>query len=355
MTKRRKFAAGLVTILSVATLAACSSTSKDSSVITMKGDTITIGEVYDQVKNNTVTQQAVLTLTLQRVLQSQYGDKVTDKEVSEAYNKAAEQYGTYFSAILAQQGMTAETYKQQIRVQMLVEAAVKEAAEKELTTDNYKKAFESYVPDTKIEVIKLDSEDSANATLSEVKAEGADFAAIAKDKTTETDKKSEYTVNSSTSTSTLPSAVLSAALSQDAGATSDVITVTGTTSSSYYIVKVVSREDKSDNWKDYKKQLKAIILNQKETDQNFQNQVLSEVLKKANVKVKDAAFNSIMSAYINNSSVSSSASTDASSSESEASSSNSEESTSTSEETANSDENASTEAQESETQESQAQ
>ncbi|MGC4388228.1 foldase PrsA, partial [Streptococcus suis] len=86
-------------------------------------------------------QQAVLTLTLQRVLQDQYGDKVSDKKVSEAYNKVAEQYGTYFSAILAQQGLTTETYKQQLRVQLLVEAAVDAAAKKELTTKNYKAAF----------------------------------------------------------------------------------------------------------------------------------------------------------------------------------------------------------------------
>ena len=106
MKKSRKIAAGLVTLLSVATLAACSSSSKDSSVITMKGDTITVSDIYNQVKNNSATQQAVLTLTLQRVLQDQYGDKVSDKKVSEAYNKVAEQYGTYFSAILAQQGLT---------------------------------------------------------------------------------------------------------------------------------------------------------------------------------------------------------------------------------------------------------
>ena len=189
MKKSRKIAAGLVTLLSVATLAACSSSSKDSSVITMKGDTITVSDVYNQVKNNSATQQAVLTLTLQRVLQDQYGDKVSDKKVSEAYNKVAEQYGTYFSAILAQQGLTTETYKQQLRVQLLVEAAVDAAAKKELTTKNYKAAFKNYVPDTKIEVIKLDSEDTAKSVLEEAKKDGADFASIAKEKTTESDKK----------------------------------------------------------------------------------------------------------------------------------------------------------------------
>lgn len=313
MKKSRKIAAGLVTLLSVATLAACSSSSKDSSVITMKGDTITVSDVYNQVKNNSATQQAVLTLTLQRVLQDQYGDKVSDKKVSEAYNKVAEQYGTYFSAILAQQGLTTETYKQQLRVQLLVEAAVDAAAKKELTTKNYKAAFKNYVPDTKIEVIKLDSEDTAKSVLEEAKKDGADFASIAKEKTTESDKKYKYTVNSATTSSTLPSAVLSAALSQDVNSVSDVITVTGSSSSSYYIVKVTSRETKKSNWKDYKSQLKQVILNEKKSDQSFQNQVISNALKKANVKVKDSAFSSIMSAYINNSSSSSSSSSEASS------------------------------------------
>lgn len=65
---------------------------------------------------------------------------------------------------------------------MLVEYAVKEAAKKELTEANYKEAYKNYTPETSVQVIKLDAEDKAKSVLKDVKADGADFAKIAKEK-----------------------------------------------------------------------------------------------------------------------------------------------------------------------------
>lgn len=64
----------------------------------------------------------------------------------------------------------------------MVEYAVRETAKKELTTEAYKKAYETYTPTMAAQVIALDSEETAKSVLEELKAEGADFAAIAKEK-----------------------------------------------------------------------------------------------------------------------------------------------------------------------------
>lgn len=298
MKTRSKLAAGFLTLMSVATLAACSGkTSNGTNVVTMKGDTITVSDFYDQVKTSKAAQQSMLTLILSRVFDTQYGDKVSDKKVSEAYNKTAKGYGNSFSSALSQAGLTPEGYKQQIRTTMLVEYAVKEAAKKELTEANYKEAYKNYTPETSVQVIKLDAEDKAKSVLKDVKADGADFAKIAKEKTTATDKKVEYKFDSAGTT--LPKEVMSAAFKLDKNGVSDVVSAVDSTTykTSYYIIKVTDKTEKKSDWKSYKNRLKEVILKDKTSDRAFQNKVISKALEKANVKIKDKAFAGILSQY----------------------------------------------------------
>ncbi|MFS5140117.1 peptidylprolyl isomerase PrsA [Streptococcus agalactiae] len=298
MKTRSKLAAGFLTLMSVATLAACSGkTSNGTNVVTMKGDTITVSDFYDQVKTSKAAQQSMLTLILSRVFDTQYGDKVSDKKVSEAYNKTAKGYGNSFSSALSQAGLTPEGYKQQIRTTMLVEYAVKEAAKKELTEANYKEAYKNYTPETSVQVIKLDAEDKAKSVLKDVKADGADFAKIAKEKTTATDKKVEYKFDSAGTT--LPKEVMLAAFKLDKNGVSDVVSTVDSTTykTSYYIIKVTDKTEKKSDWKSYKNRLKEVILKDKTSDRAFQNKVISKALEKANVKIKDKAFAGILSQY----------------------------------------------------------
>lgn len=298
MKTRSKLAAGFLTLMSVATLAACSGkTSNGTNVVTMKGDTITVSDFYDQVKTSKAAQQSMLTLILSRVFDTQYGDKVSDKKVSEAYNKTAKGYGNSFSSALSQAGLTPEGYKQQIRTTMLVEYAVKEVAKKELTEANYKEAYKNYTPETSVQVIKLDAEDKAKSVLKDVKADGADFAKIAKEKTTATDKKVEYKFDSAGTT--LPKEVMSAAFKLDKNGVSDVVSTVDSTTykTSYYIIKVTDKTEKKSDWKSYKNRLKEVILKDKTSDRAFQNKVISKALEKANVKIKDKAFAGILSQY----------------------------------------------------------
>ncbi|HFH6797064.1 TPA: peptidylprolyl isomerase PrsA [Streptococcus agalactiae] len=298
MKTRSKLAAGFLTLMSVATLAACSGkTSNGTNVVTMKSDTITVSDFYDQVKTSKAAQQSMLTLILSRVFDTQYGDKVSDKKVSEAYNKTAKGYGNSFSSALSQAGLTPEGYKQQIRTTMLVEYAVKEAAKKELTEANYKEAYKNYTPETSVQVIKLDAEDKAKSVLKDVKADGADFAKIAKEKTTATDKKVEYKFDSAGTT--LPKEVMSAAFKLDKNGVSDVVSTVDSTTykTSYYIIKVTDKTEKKSDWKSYKNRLKEVILKDKTSDRAFQNKVISKALEKANVKIKDKAFAGILSQY----------------------------------------------------------
>lgn len=282
------------------------SNSETKALVTMKGDTITVSDFYNDAKSTSSSKQTMLNLILARVFENQYGDKVSNKKVLEAYNKTASSYGSSFSNALSNAGLTEDVYKQQIRTSMLIEYAVKQAAKKKVTTENYKAAYEDYKTETTALVIALRDEETANSVRGQVTADGADFEAIAKEKTTA--DKTKYTFDSADTD--LPTDVMKAAFNQDEGSVSDVIKVsnTSTGSGAYYIVKTIKKTEKKSDWKTYKKRLKKIIMAQYENDSSFQNDVIAQTLDKANVKIKDNNFASILSQYATSSSSSSSSS-----------------------------------------------
>ena len=255
---KKKFLAGAITLLSVVTLAACSQAG-GKDIITMKGSTITVSDFYNKVKNNAAAQQVLLNMTIKNVFEKKYGKNVTEKEVTETFNKTKSSYGNAFAQALARAGLTEETYREQIKTNKLVEYAVKKEAEKSLTDANYKKAYESYTPEVTAQIIKVNNQNKAKELLAKAKA----------------------------------------AFALEAKGISEVVTVkTSATSTSYYIVKVNSKKKKSDNWKDYKTQLKKMVLGQKQNDRTFIQKVVAKELQAANIKVKDQAFQNLFSQYV---------------------------------------------------------
>ena len=298
---KKKFLAGAITLLSVATLAACSTSSQGADLISMKGDVITEHQFFEEVKNNPTAQQVLLNMTIQKVFEKQYGSEVSDKDVDDAVAEEQKKYGDSYQTVLARAGMTAESRKQQIRTSKLVEYAVKKAAEAELTDENYKKAYDEYTPEVTAQIIKLDSEDKAKEVLAKAKESGADFAQLAKDNSTDEKTKAnggEITFDSASTE--LPSAVKKAAFALDVDGVSDVITASGTQAytSNFYIVKLTKKSEKSANWEDYKEKLQSIILTQKQNDATFVQGVIGKELQAANIKVKDQTFQTIFTQYI---------------------------------------------------------
>ena len=311
---KKKIFAGAVTLLSVAVLAACSN-SEGKDIVTMKGNTITVNEFYDQVKNNGAAQQVLLQMAIKDIFEEKYG--------KDAFEKSKTAYGTAFAQVLAQNGLTEDAYKEQIRTNMLVEHAVKKAAEKELTDENYKAAFENYTPEVTAQIIKVDSEDKGKEVLEKAKAEGADFSQIAKENSTDAATKEKGgEIKFDSGSTDVPDAVKKAAFALEENGVSDLVTVPDSQySASYYIVKLVKKSEKSSNWKDYKDKLKKIIIAQKEKDTSFIQSVVAKELKDANIKVKDSAFQSVFAQYIETTGSSTSSSSAASSSKTSESSS----------------------------------
>ena len=312
---KKKLLAVAITLLSVATLAACSKSSEGADLISMKGDVITEHQFYEQAKNNPTAQQVLLNMTIEKVFEKQYGSEVTEQEVDDAVAEEQKKYGDSYQNVLSRAGMTPETRKAQIRTSKLVELAVKKAAENELTDEAYRKAFEAYIPDVTAQIIRMDNEDKAKEVLEKAKAEGADFAQLAKDNSNDDKTKEnggEITFDSASTE--LPEQVKKAAFALDVNGVSDVIRATGPQaySSQFYIIKVTKKTEKSSNLDDYKEKLKTVILTQKQNDASFVQSVIGKEFQAANIKIKDPAFQSIFAQYIGSGDSSSSSSSSSS-------------------------------------------
>ena len=300
---KKKFVAGAVTLLSVVALAACAKGGSDKDIVTMKGDTITVGDFYDEIKNNQGAQQYLFQMTINKVFEKEYGSKVSDKDVEKKVDEQKKQLGEAFNSYLTRQGLTEETNKQQIRSNLLLEYAVDQAISKDLTDEAYKKAFETYTPEITANVIKLDSEEKANEVLASVKAEGADFAQIAKENSTDAstkDKGGEIKFDSGTTT--VPTRVKEAASKLDVNGISDVVIVPASQNNAgaYYIVKVTKKEEKGSDWKKYEKRLKEILTAGRKNDANFIRSIIAKAMTNANIKVKDDAFKATFNQYMQN-------------------------------------------------------
>lgn len=300
---KKKFVAGAVTLLSVVTLAACAKGGSDKDIVTMKGDTITVGDFYDEIKNNQGAQQYLFQMTINKVFEKEYGSKVSDKDVEKKVDEQKKQLGEAFKSYLTQQGLTEETNKQQIRSNLLLEYAVDQAISKELTDEAYKKAFETYTPEITANVIKLDSEEKANEVLASVKAEGADFAQIAKENSTDASTKEKGgEIKFDSGTTTVPTRVKEAASKLDVNGISDVVIDPASQKSAgaYYIVKVTKKEEKGSDWKKYEKRLKEILTAERKNDANFIRSIIAKAMTNANIKVKDDAFKATFNQYMQN-------------------------------------------------------
>ncbi len=300
---KKKFVAGAVTLLSVVALAACAKGGSDKDIVTMKGDTITVGDFYDEIKNNQGAQQYLFQMTINKVFEKEYGSKVSDKDVEKKVDEQKKQLGEAFNSYLTQQGLTEETNKQQIRSNLLLEYAVDQAISKELTDEAYKKAFESYTPEITANVIKLDSEEKANEVLASVKAEGADFAQIAKENSTDASTKEKGgEIKFDSGTTTVPTRVKEAASKLDVNGISDVVIDPASQKSAgaYYIVKVTKKEEKGSDWKKYEKRLKEILTAERKNDANFIRSIIAKAMTNANIKVKDDAFKATFNQYMQN-------------------------------------------------------
>ncbi|EEV49555.1 peptidylprolyl isomerase [Enterococcus faecium] len=301
---KKKFLA-LAIVLGAGLLSGCTNAGEKTAV-SYKGGTISEQEVMDSLKKMQGADSTVQQLIVYQVFEDKYGDDVSTKEVDSQYDQTKKQLGDSFDSQLKTAGYTEETFKDSIKQSLAFQEGLKKHIK--LTDEDLKTAWKTFHPEVEAQIIQVASENDAK-DVKKAADKGDDFSKLAKDKSTDTTTKEDGgKVKFDSTTTTVPTEVKEAAFKLKDGQVSDVITSTNTSTyaTEYYVVKMVKNQNKGNDMDKYKKELKEIATDTKLSDSTFQNKVISEVLKDANVKIKDKDFENVLSTFTSDSSTASS-------------------------------------------------
>lgn len=299
MKMNKKIAVAGATLLSIIALAAC--THKSDVLVSMKTGDITSEKFFAEIKSNPTVQTLLSNEVISTALEDKYSDKVTSDDVEKEYAKMKEQYGDQFQSALVSAGLNEDTYKAQLRSTLLLDYAVKTAAEQELKDADYEEAFKSYTPTMTVKFVKTKTKDEAKTVVEELKKETAVDTLVAKYGTlSKADQKTGELTFDSTTKDVEPE-LLAQITPMEVNKVSEPIAITDrkTYETVYYVVKVTKKDAKKESWKDYEAILKDYIINKKASDKNYAKQVVAELLKEYKVEVKDEAFRNVIEQYLN--------------------------------------------------------
>ena len=301
---KKRFLA-LAIVLGAGLLSGCTNAGEKTAV-SYKGGTISEQEVMDSLKKMQGADSTVQQLIVYQVFEDKYGDDVSTKEVDSQYDQTKKQLGDSFDSQLKTAGLTKETFKDSIKQRLAFQEGLKKHIK--LTDEDLKTAWKTFHPEVEAQIIQVASENDAK-DVKKAADKGDDFSKLAKDKSTDTTTKEDGgKVKFDSTNTTVPTEVKEAAFKLKDGQVSDVITSTNTSTyaTEYYVVKMVKNQNKGNDMDKYKKELKEIATETKLNDSTFRNKVIGEVLKDANVKVKDKDFENVLSTFTSDSSTASS-------------------------------------------------
>lgn len=299
MNKRlTKWILALAGLLMVTVVAGCSG---NKTVATLKGGKITQEQYYKEMKSSSQGKQTLQTMIITKALEDQYGKDVSTKQVTKEYNKYKSQYGSSFSSLLQQNGMTTAQFKKNLRTNLLTEVALKK--NKKVTNKQLKKEWKSYQPKITVAHILVSKKSTAQEVIQKLQ-DGGDFTKLAKQYSTDSatkNKGGKLAAFDNDSTS-IDSSFKTAAYKIDK--VGDYTTTPVKTNYDYSVIKLLKKPAKG-KMSDHKAELKSKLYASWLQDSTIMQKVISKVLKRADVSIKDSDLKDVLSGYVSSSSSSS--------------------------------------------------
>ncbi|WP_180948870.1 peptidylprolyl isomerase [Carnobacterium maltaromaticum] len=270
-------------------------TNSSATVASTTAGKVTQEELYQEMKAN-YGESTLQTMLIEQVLAEKYGDSATTKKINAKFNEVAEMYGDTeaFESILVQYGYAnGAAYKATIKQNLLIEAAVKDKTN--LTDADYKELWENSLY---FQTILVADEDTAKEVITKLDA-GEKFKDLATEYSTDTTTSENggdaSFYNTSTGTTYDTSVTDAAAKLNDGDFTKTAIS----TDAGFYIINmVVNPTSTSKTWQDYQAELKETAVTANLADSTFTTEIMTTLLKAANVQIKDSDLENALSAYL---------------------------------------------------------
>lgn len=277
----------VVTVLAGLTIAGCA----DNTVASTTAGKISEDELYDFMKENIGTV-ALQQLILEDVLNDQYGDTVTEEAIDEEYNSQVETYGgeEQFELLLTQEGMTTDTFRSNLQLNLLVEAAVKDHTE--FTDEEIQTAYDDYVPAVTAAHILVEDEETA-ADLIEQLNDGADFAELA----------AEYSIDEGTAASggevTFTTGEMVTEFEEAAFALEEGEITQEPVSSTYgyHVIQMIEKPEKG-TLEEEREGIEEDLMTTALSDSTNIQSVLSTIMQDANIIINDEDLSTAMDGYL---------------------------------------------------------
>ena len=291
----RKFFWGTAALAFVGLLVWFSMDSSKAIAVT-DGGRITEADFYSRIRKSADGQQLFAQMVIDKVLESKYKDEVTDDMVNQAYNLQKAQFGVNFGNFLAANSLTEESYKAQIKSNLLMQQAVmngREASEEEMQA-----AFEDYTPAVEVSLIPVNDEATAQSVVDQARG-GADFAALAKEFSTDqnTAKKGGVVPAFDSNSGQVSRDMMETINGIDEGNVSDPYQ----TDTGWLVIRVNKKTPKSENMNDHINEVKraaTIRFMGDSANQKAIQDIIGKIMKQSNVDIKEDDLKPAISGYL---------------------------------------------------------
>ncbi|MFD0769581.1 peptidylprolyl isomerase PrsA [Bacillus sp. CGMCC 1.60114] len=271
MKRRQLFIAAAT--LGTLMLSACDPKESSDPIATSTAGTVTKGE-FDQALKERFGKDMLYEMMAQDIMIKKY--KVSDEEVDKEFKKVKDQAGDNFKTFLESNRMKNEDdLKKQIRSSLAIDKAVR-------NTVTEKDIKARYKPDIRASQILVNDEQTANDIKKQLNS-GASFEELAKQYSEDTASKANGGDLGYFGPGKMVPEFEEAAYKLNVGEISEPVK----SSKGYHIIKLTDKKALKP-YDEVKDSIRKTIEEERVQDNTWRQKVLTDELKKANIKVKDS-------------------------------------------------------------------
>lgn len=283
-------------VLSISTLTACSDNGL-KQIVSFDGGSLTAEELYNNVKLTNSVQERAANLTILKVFDKVYGNKISKDLIDRTYNEYKSAYSTEdaFNDALKENGYTNETFRDFLKSQLAYEYGINKNIT--VSDDEIAVEFENYYPDQEIKLIVLD-DNTKITSLKEQLNNSADFDTLA----TENSLSDTIDYTLLYNDQAIPESIKDEIYKLKDGEISNVLNYNNETYgiTQYYLVKMVKSSAKpTELTNEVKEELVNAIKATKAEDTTVTDPIIKKVFSDVNVNIMDEDFKTVFSSILN--------------------------------------------------------
>ncbi|HFJ9317708.1 peptidylprolyl isomerase PrsA [Bacillus cereus group sp. BceL035] len=263
----------ITALISLLMLAACGQKNSSATVATATDSTITKSDFEKQLKDR-YGKDMLYEMMAQDVITKKY--KVSDADVDKEVQKAKNQYGDQFTAVLENNRLKDEAdFKNQIKFKLAMNEAIKKSVTEKDVKDHYK-------PEIKASHILVSDENEAKEIKKKLDA-GASFEELAKQESQDLLSKEKGGDLGYFNSGKMTPEFETAAYKLKVGQISDPVQ----SPNGYHIIKLTGKKDLQP-YNEVKDSIRKNLEAERIADPTFSHKLLQKELKKANIKINDS-------------------------------------------------------------------